>query len=366
MSYYSERRADRAAAAEQVRADRAQAAQLRRADRQADEDRRRDRAQWRARRRHAAVAGLTGWLGGHVQDALFGVIIVVPAVLAWSAMARFGANLYGPLGVTLPLFSEASMWVFAAATTRAVRESRPALGLRAGLWLAAGVAATLNYLDGAQTSVRDGVVMAIVSVGGLIVHQLVTAAPRARRPDRFTHQATHRAAVMRRAVLATTVGEVDAQGQVRLVVTPGRITLRRQGVTRRWVAVPAPAAVVPDPVDQPPGGGVAAWVEDIDAQVAVWAREPAEPAGPAPTRPTGTSTDPSGHPDPAVGPELAGWLARARAEITAGRLPARPSKRDVARVLHVRATTAARIARVLKADPDDNPGDPGAGHLARL
>jgi hypothetical protein len=358
VSYFSERRADRVTSAEQRRADQALAAQLRREDQRVSQERRREQAEWKAGRRRAAMTAATTWLTGHVEHALFGVIIVVPAVLAWSAMAAYGHSLYGPVGVLLPLFSEASMWVFAAATTRAVREQRPTSGLRLGTWTSAGVAAALNYLHGAQVSPRTGVVMAIVSIGGLVVHQLVTAGPRRVRLARPERQAARRAAVMRRALLARAVGEVDAEGAVRLVVTPGRITLRRAGITRRWQAVPAAAATVPGPAPTTTSTTLTRWVDTVENQIAVWAREP---GGPARTRPAGTTGGTQGEPDGAVGPDLADWITRARTEITAGRLSTQPSKREVARVLHVRAATAGRIARALKGGPDD----PDAGHLAR-
>lgn len=250
------------------------------------------------------------------------------------------------------------MWVFAAATTRAVRQERPVWALRVGTWLSAAVAASLNYLHGAQAGPRVGAVMAIVSVGGLVVHQLVTAGPRRKRPGRFERQAARRAVAMRRAVLATAVGEVDQDGAVRLVFTPGRITLQRAGITRRWRVVPAPAPVVPTSTTTSAVVSVDSWVDEIDAQAALWAREP---QGPARTHDTGTTHTLGGEPVGSVGPELAAWINQARAHITAGNLSARPSKREVARVMRVRAATAGRIARALK----DHPDDPGAGHLAR-
>jgi len=52
----------------------------------------------------------------------------VPAVLAWTAMAAYGARIYGPAGLMLPAFSEGAMWALAAATTRPALRDRHHLG----------------------------------------------------------------------------------------------------------------------------------------------------------------------------------------------------------------------------------------------
>jgi hypothetical protein len=156
----------------------------------------------RAARRAVARAGraarwarLAAWAGEHVVDLLFVPVIGVPAVLAWTAMSQFGARLYGPPGYLLPAFSEGAMWAFAAAVTITLRRDPAAQvwHLRAGTAVFAAVGAALNFLHGLTMATPlfpslpsgplTGAVMAIVSVAGVIAHQLITAGPgRKRRP----------------------------------------------------------------------------------------------------------------------------------------------------------------------------------------
>lgn len=135
-----------------------------------------------AERRAKALGSAAGWLSGHVVELALSVIVVVPAVMAWTAMAAYGKDVYGPVGWGLPLFSEAAMWAFAFAT-HAARKSetpRPTGWLQVGIWFFAAVAGVLNLIHGLtmpEGGVGDGVVMALVSVGGVVAHQLITAAP---------------------------------------------------------------------------------------------------------------------------------------------------------------------------------------------
>ena len=61
-------------------------------------------------------------------------MIVVPGVLAWTAMAAYGTQVWGAAGVILPIFSEGAMWAFAGATTitRHRHPDRPLWPLRFG------------------------------------------------------------------------------------------------------------------------------------------------------------------------------------------------------------------------------------------
>jgi hypothetical protein len=189
-----EARADRAALAEQRRADDAarraeeredsrlafeqqQAATL--AKQQERDNRRDERKKTRARRAKALVSSART----HALDLLFVPVILVPAILAWSAMAAYGRQVFGPVGVLLPLFSEAAMWAFAGAVTLGVRRGEPTGWLKVGVWVFAAVAAGLNFLHGYSTGHHwdTGVVMAVVSIGGVVVHQLITARPAATR-----------------------------------------------------------------------------------------------------------------------------------------------------------------------------------------
>jgi hypothetical protein len=99
-------------------------AQLRITERQAAARARQDEAQAKAtarqqarRARAARSKARAAWLRAHVTDLLFVPVIVVPAVLAWTAMAAYGYQVYGPAGLALPAFSEGAMWAFAAAVT---------------------------------------------------------------------------------------------------------------------------------------------------------------------------------------------------------------------------------------------------------
>lgn len=182
-------RADQAAAAETAIAERAADAQLRHA---AEEKRRERAAEDRAR------AG--AWVSARVLHLLFVPVIVVPCLLAWTAMAVYGMDLYGGIGVLLPLFSEFAMWAFAAAVTitrhRDARrqETDPDAGaspvwhLRAGVVAFAAFAALLNFAHGLSAGPHHGpltaTVMAAISTAGVIAHQLITAGPKRTRAGR--------------------------------------------------------------------------------------------------------------------------------------------------------------------------------------
>ena len=150
---------------------------------------RRQQAHARAVARRAARAA---WVVRHVLDLLFVPVIAVPAVLAWTAMAAYGSQIYGPPGLALPAFSEGAMWAFAVATTvtRHRHPDRPIWHLRLGTAVSAAYGAALNFAHGMSPAgpgphgPAAGVVYALVSVAGVIVHQLVTAGPRRSRAER--------------------------------------------------------------------------------------------------------------------------------------------------------------------------------------
>ena len=228
---------------------------------------------------------------GHVLDLLFVPVIVVPAMLAWTAMAAYGTQLYGPLGLALPAFSEGSMWAFAAATTltRRRRPDAPVWHLRAGTVTFAAIGAALNFTHGALALPGQhgphgpgaGVVMALISVAGVVAHQLITAGPARPRAERdaarIARAAARREMAARRAAVRHAVADLDEHGHARLVYQPGLATLaRRRGrvglhpatvpQVRPW---PRPAPVLPPaPVSRAPGGPPA----------------PAPAAAPAPAR----------------------------------------------------------------------------------
>ena len=149
-------------------------------------------ARTQARRARAARrAARAEWVRVHAVGLLFVPVITVPAVLAWTAMAAYGAVLYGPAGRSLPAFSEGAMWAFAAATTitRRRHPDRPVWHLRTGTAGSAAVGAALNFAHGMTAAAGPrgpvtGAVYAVISVAGVTVHQLVTAGPRRTRAQR--------------------------------------------------------------------------------------------------------------------------------------------------------------------------------------
>jgi hypothetical protein len=140
--------------------------------------------------RAARLAGMAAWASAHVTGLLFLPVIGVPALLSWTAMGAFGMRLYGIPGVTLPAFSEGAMWAFAAAVTLTLHRypGRPVWHLRAGIAVFAVFSAALNFLHGLATPTAlfpglpagylTGSVMALISIAGVIAHQLITAGPR--------------------------------------------------------------------------------------------------------------------------------------------------------------------------------------------
>ena len=231
---------EREAARVQARiAERQAVAQMRRDEEVARTAARRQAREQRAARRADRVA----WVRGHVLDLLFVPVIVVPAVLAWTAMAAYGYQLYGPPGLVLPAFSEGAMWAFAIATTWTLRRhpGRPTWHLRAGTWTFAAVAAALNFTHGltgpGTHGAGVGVVMALVSVAGVVAHQFITAGPRRSRAERgqarIDRAVARRELAVRRAAVRHAVAGLDEAGHARLIYEPGMVTLtRRRGRTR--------------------------------------------------------------------------------------------------------------------------------------
>jgi hypothetical protein len=249
---------DRETARTQARiAERESLARIRREDEAARaenrHDRRARRAEARARARQSRAEGrarLSAWVSGHVTDLLFVPVIVIPGVLAWTAMADFGEHLYGTPGLGLPAVSEGSMWAFAAATTLTRRNhpGRPVWHLRLGTAVFAGVGAAMNFAHGMAVTwggVWTGTLMAIVSVSGVTAHQLVTAGPRRSRADRaaarLERAARRRETRARRAAIRCARAELDDGGNARLVYQPGLAQMGRRHGRTRLSLTPAPA-----------------------------------------------------------------------------------------------------------------------------
>ena len=255
-SWREEARRDRLARAQIGMEREAARAGLRITERQAKAAARAQARKTRAARRKDRAA----WLGAHTVDLLFVPVTVVPAALAWTAMAAYGHLLYGPAGLLLPAFSEGAMWAFAAATTitRRRHPDRPVWHLRAGTVVFAAVGAALNFAHGMTAPPAGpgphgpvpGVVFAVVSVAGVTVHQLVTAGPRRSRAGRdaarIARAAARRELAARRAALRAAVADVDEHGHARLVYQPGAaVPGRRFGRTRPGPAPDGGHALTP-------------------------------------------------------------------------------------------------------------------------
>lgn len=250
MSTWAEqRRADRVADREQARLDAAAADERARADRdhrealarQARTERRdvRDARQAKAKARRATAAA---WLAGHAADLLVYPLALVSAAMAVPAMARYGHEIYGDAtGYVLPVLSELGMWAFAFAVmvSRHRHPDRPTVMLTAGIGVFAAVGAALNFLHGLDKGLTTALVMAVVSVAGVVAHQLVVAAPPRSRADRSEQRlarlADRRVAAARRLAVRHAVVELAADGTASLVHVPGRYALARGRLVRATV-----------------------------------------------------------------------------------------------------------------------------------
>ncbi|MFC4004890.1 hypothetical protein ACFS2C_23560 [Prauserella oleivorans] len=304
-TWREERRKDRVAEAEAKRADTLAAAEAeavrtaaladaQRAAREQEHAHQQARAQARQEakdkrraQRAARMSGLRRWAAGHVVDLLIYPLALVSAVMAIPAMAAYGHTLYGgATGLVLPVLSELGMWAFAVAVqvSRTRTPERPVWALQLGVWLFAGVAAVLNFLHGvtaepgAQTprGVDVGLVMGLVSIAGVVAHQLTVAGARRSRAERaearLARQAARKTLRVRQAAIRQAVAEIDSNGTARLVYAPGRYVLARRslGQTLACRRRPLVAAVVPGlPVDSTPAGEAGTdWDADLAALLA--------------------------------------------------------------------------------------------------
>lgn len=355
-TWQEQRRADRAANAEQHRANLALQYEQRRADRDAAAHRKQaDRDAATARRRQALHAGAT-WVRTHALNLMFVPVIVVPGLLAWTAMSGYGRGVFGGVGLLLPLFSEAAMWTFAFAVPMAKRAGRPTRWLHLGVWVFAAFGAALNYTDGASGdhgSVGRGIVMALVSVGGVIVHQLITASStrtrltRAERDARrLERKAARRMLAVRLAAVRVAVADLSADGTATLVHRPGLVTLTRRPWRRARLT---PVAVAGLPVAPLPD--VDATTDALADEISTYLATLSETdAGNGAHRPgnaeTAASADLGGLPVE-IAEKVGGYVARVHAAIDTGRLPAQPSQTAVRKFLRIRAEVAAVVHRVL-------------------
>jgi hypothetical protein len=297
QDWAQERRADRVAAAEQARLDAAASLSLELKERQARAKEKAAAAARRSARWAARGQALTGWAATHRVDLMIYPLAATSAVLAVPSMAQYGTEVYGSAaGVVLPILTELGMWAFAFAVQlrRRAGLTDGAWALQLGVWTFAAIAAGLNFTHGLDKSIAAAVVMAVVSVAGVIAHQLVTAGglrTRAERAEaRFERRAARKTAAARRAAIRAAAVEIDEAGAARLVVDPGLYALSCHPLTRRpriAVAVelppviededPAPAAMkqIPDGTTKADAVRLAfAELGDQDrGRVAVWLAE---------------------------------------------------------------------------------------------
>jgi hypothetical protein len=335
--------------AEQRRADRAAEKQEARADRAAKEA-----------RRKARQAAVTGWVRAHVLELLFVPVIVVPALLAWPAMAVYGVQIFGPAGVLLPGFTEGAMWAFAFAVGLARRQQRSTWALQLGVWVCAAMAGGMNFLHGLtgpHGGPVTGAVMAVVSVGGVVVHQLISARPLGPRPSRaernaarVTRQAQRRITAVRRAAVRQAVADLAADGTAQLVYRPGLVTLSRSwfGRSRLVHAIVSGLPPAPLPDTDPVTDELA---DEINAYLA------SLPSGNTRNTPGTAETPAAAPPEPvpaAIAKRVPGLLARVHKAIDSGKLPARPTRTEVQKFLRCRAEVAVAVTNALHDDGNAN------------
>jgi hypothetical protein len=137
----------------------------------------------RGKRRDAraeAVSDAGEWVTSHRNGLALVPIVLVPALLSWSAMSDFGIALFATPGQALPVLSETGMWYFEMRIAEARASGAPVLKLYIGMVFCAAVCAALNYLHGDLGPIPGtikpggltGVAYAVIAVSGIIIHQL--------------------------------------------------------------------------------------------------------------------------------------------------------------------------------------------------
>lgn len=163
-----------------------------------------------------ARAQAAGWAGTHMVEVLVYGLAVACALMAVPAMAVYGWQVYGPPGLLLPVVSEAGSWALAGALLASLRRDpdRRVFWLAVGVVLLAGAGGAMNLAHGwAEKGPAAGAVMAVVSVTGILVHQLAVVSPPRSRAQRAAHA--------ERLAARTAVVELAADGTARLVHKPG-------------------------------------------------------------------------------------------------------------------------------------------------
>jgi hypothetical protein len=202
--------------------------------RDAEVQRRADRAAVRAARSERWSAR-RAWVTAHLSDLVFAPVIVIPGVLAWSAMGAFGEQLFGPVGLGLPAVSEGAMWVFEMRNAWVSQHypGKPVWHLRLGAWTFTAIGAALNFLHGLTRipgsdrphGITVGLVMALISAAGMAAHQLVKTGPKRTRAQRAAARREDRA---RRAAIRSAPVDLDDDGTAHVLLEPVTVQLGRK------------------------------------------------------------------------------------------------------------------------------------------
>lgn len=188
------------------------------------------------------------------ENQLMTPVIATSVLLSWTGMAVFGSWVYGILGFLLPLFSEGLFVAFAVRITKARKTKQPVGRLMVGLVLSGIATAAMQAIHGLSTgSWERAAVMALVSVAGVIAHQLITAdtrvklSPADRIGAEIAREIARREHTMRLAAVRQAAATLDEVGNVALTFRPGQVTLTR---TRPWRRALLVEAVPVQPVPQ--------------------------------------------------------------------------------------------------------------------
>lgn len=278
---------EQAAAAEQARADRKAAGEQTRADRAAAAKRTAEakarRARWRARVGQVAAA--------HRVGLLIYPLAVASGVMAIPSVATYGMQVYGgPTGTVLPVLTELGMWAFALAVTvrRRYTPNAPVWALHVGVWAFAGVGFAINAAHGVeQGGPTVAVVMGMASIAGLVAHQLVIASGVRGRLERQEARTARREAAktarVRRAAVRHAIATVDERGHAQLLYSPGRYVLGRTRLGG------ARLTTAPEPSDR---GGASEW--GVAAEAAEWLAAHTDPGSTGQPTDEGESTEDGG------------------------------------------------------------------------
>lgn len=234
MSWAEDRRADRAAAANDRIREADAAADRRRRDRTADENTRRNRRKERREKRRLLRTGARTWLAGNRVRVTIALLALASAVMAIPAMATYGYHVYGgATGVVLPVLSELGAWAFTFAVHDARRKHAPVWALLVGVWLFAIGGAAMNVAHGIGHGPGDAAVMGFAAIAGIVAHQLAVASPRKSRTERaearIERAARKKIEQARQAAIADAVTSIDPSGRVALVFPAGQFRLASKG-----------------------------------------------------------------------------------------------------------------------------------------